>query len=594
MPTGQHSSRTATISAAYQHFHRPVPSFIDSSSSRDLEHTLLYLNVLANHTRDTTRDRRASIAEYVEEWTNIWSWTSALVKYFLEGWTTEHGLAFRDRFLNIFPRIVSLDTPGPGGDWDLEQPSSLSLMKNSNPDVYRFILAVWMFAVNTNHPSLHSMFYLVEASLVISSSDMKLFWSNCRTIGLSSNVVKPLFSYISTTVQNLEDHALHCLQTAFRFIYGFVKEAPGGLMRRFLTKETLTSLNSSFKLLPSPRRFAKLTPHAAVHSVEYLKYILGILTDAFDLHGPSAIVLVLRANVVRSVMYTSSLIAYDKENGSPPEIQFKKTLAQSFADFLELLPRYLCYHRVLDPVLQLLKKEIPAHRSLEGIPNAKPSAFHPNYSHFRDVLHEVKTHAFEIKALRDEFEQEGLVICANPECPDQGMQTHCKFSRKQCSRCQVTTYCSKTCQRQDWKTYEHRVKCDMYCEGTLGLKNVLTDVDQQFMEWYTLHQTRVHRKTIGSLLRQQKTAMQILFMDFRKTTTPAFFVTTIDRYTVDAWEHSVVDEALSKEECDAQISEFLAKIRGFRLAGYQTVVHGIYPGENYENVSFILSLELAT
>ncbi|EJD35159.1 hypothetical protein AURDEDRAFT_188833 [Auricularia subglabra TFB-10046 SS5] len=59
-------------------------------------------------------------------------------------------------------------------------------------------------------------------------------------------------------------------------------------------------------------------------------------------------------------------------------------------------------------------------------------------------------------------------ICAGPNC---GLSVHASddpntvFSR--CSRCKLVQYCSKACQRDDWKTgrgIQHKLACQVFCE----------------------------------------------------------------------------------------------------------------------------------
>lgn len=48
--------------------------------------------------------------------------------------------------------------------------------------------------------------------------------------------------------------------------------------------------------------------------------------------------------------------------------------------------------------------------------------------------------------------------CFNVNCCD-------RSASKRCSKCQVAVYCSRDCQREDWKR-AHKTACKLYCDNT--------------------------------------------------------------------------------------------------------------------------------
>ncbi|KAF5339238.1 hypothetical protein D9758_013305 [Tetrapyrgos nigripes] len=185
----------------------------------------------------------------------------------------------------------------------------------------------------------------------------------------------------------------------------------------------------------------------------------------------------------------------------------------------------------------------------------------------------VKAHAIKIKEFREEFENvEGMIICANPECLRKGVLTSRKIRHRQCSRCRVTTYCSEKCQRRDWKT-NHRVRC---------VEAILTNVDRQFMEWYAVHRSHIHRETITSLVQEQKgkTTMHIVYMDFRslgKNQDPHLSTLTFENY----------NRQKCGEEGEGEPCHCAVLVKGLQSAGHEVVVQAVFHGEPGRDVLLI-------
>ncbi|KAF5360302.1 hypothetical protein D9758_009103 [Tetrapyrgos nigripes] len=558
------SSTSEMISAAYRHFRGPVPTSIDPDTpSRPLNRALLYLGVLSRHIRDGTRNatqRRDSMENYKHNWPFIWSWTSILLKkYVLEGSpSTAPGLEYRDRLLSIVHLVVSFHTDEPDGDWETDFPPSLSLLQTS-PDIFLSMVDTWKFVLDNNHPSLSSMFYLVDISLATSLADEALFVSYCQDTNFAPKLIHQLLSYIYTELRQLQERRLHTMQSAFRMLAFLAREASNEVLHLFLTRETLVCVTWAFKLLTNPRIFSKLTSHAASHSIEFLKYIHDVYFSAFDYHGASAIALVFRGDVIHSVSQGFDLVTHEEEGGGTSEVKFDKTLAQLFADLLISIPAYFCHRRVLKAVLQSLQKEFLRSPSSEATLEQIPFGSSPGHRQVLEALQKLKTHAVNFQKSRELFEKQGRIVCANLVCPRRGTHTYRKFRRKQCARCQVTTYCSEQCQRRDWKADDHRTKCDRVCSGVL--KDILTDVDRQFMEWYTIHQAQAHREIFNSIPQEHEepTLMHVVYMDYRDPSDspyPKITTSTVEHYL----EHG---RARAKGCSCIDVSEHLETVQGY-------------------------------
>ncbi|KAI0079845.1 hypothetical protein K474DRAFT_1769960 [Panus rudis PR-1116 ss-1] len=75
-------------------------------------------------------------------------------------------------------------------------------------------------------------------------------------------------------------------------------------------------------------------------------------------------------------------------------------------------------------------------------------------------------------------------ICRNTACPN---RTNFNVRLRQCARCQMTRYCSKECQKQDWPSHKS------FCQGYLQMKNALTEhssreeLYDRFNGWVRVH-----------------------------------------------------------------------------------------------------------
>ncbi|KAF5339279.1 hypothetical protein D9758_013304 [Tetrapyrgos nigripes] len=597
------SARTAALVAgAYRHFRIPPPSFIDPSCpSSHLERSLRYLDVLSNHLRDATltdSQKRAVLAEYTRNWPLIWVHVSTMLTHFiLEGKPpTTEGIAFRDRLLQLFhDAITFFRFTEPATQRD--KPPCLALMEET-PELFPLILSVWHQLMDEDHSSLSLMFRSLDVTVTACLLDKALFIRNWECVDLAPNFMWRLRSYIYKQLRSQDQITLLCLEYAFRIPLFFSQDSPTQLLHLFITRETLTCLSWAFKFLTNPHNFLRRGRLAAGFSVQYLKYICLTFYYSSKYHGPSATAPLLRQGLLRSVLQAVEIIAYE-EAGSGKDARASPTLAQWLANLFLPLGTYFCYHRVLDPVLQTLK-EIARDPSLAQGLHSQPES-----CPLKKAFDKISTYASEIKELRDEFESEGLIICANPECTQRGIRTGCKFRYQQCSRCQATIYCPRRCQRRDWQVNNHRKKCEEVCQGIGLVKYTLTDVDLQFMEWFALRHIRLHWDSELMIQRSLQQARQengttdtsVLIVDYCRsddTLDCAFISVTAEEYTTRTDNLMKVScrelrDQGHPEDCPCTVDNMAhaSKVKDMQRAGFEVVVHAMFRGGRNSRVEFV-------
>ncbi|KAF5366209.1 hypothetical protein D9758_005720 [Tetrapyrgos nigripes] len=462
----------------YEYLRNPVPpseSLDPSHPSGDMENAMRYLYILVTNIHDPNRkasERRELLMEYDSNFSHIWPWTSMLVQRALEhDATTEEGVAYRDSLLHIFPKVAALPNFNGVG---LNLSWTLKFMQQ-RPDLFPSIIHVFTYTLNRSHSSLEEMFLLLLAALQSCEADEAMALRTADVI-IHSDTIDLLFSYISTVLQKRPVTESVC--SAVQIITLLSVSSPKILIA-LIIHNTVQHCSFWCKTIFKPRRLAGLDENVRLKekTVEFVKHIIKLFGHTIQFHGPPAMVIVLRHGFLETMVHAGTLIAYDvarPANQVSAGVAFQDlTLAKLFSDVLGHLYWMLRLGHILNLTVTSWRKvsetDNPARRdALQAFTDLMTSASqspHPDLRGFGKLWEDVTNAAVSTKTLRQQFEDEGLIICANPDEPPN-----------------TTNYVG--CDKQDWKKHNHRAKCNQIHDSATGpLKPMMTDVDRYFNEW---------------------------------------------------------------------------------------------------------------
>ncbi|KAJ6518187.1 hypothetical protein C8R47DRAFT_1312652, partial [Mycena vitilis] len=216
------------------------------------------------------------------------------------------------------------------------------------------------------------------------------------------------------------------------------------------------------------------------------------------------------------------------------------------------IPRALMYYRAA----RQMKISFPAARSLASAPEFVSSAIYESWKNFEEYVDQ------RLAAL-DYFESGGWVsekACENLQC----LKIAAKSEFKKCSGCGVTYYCSKACQRVDWRDgHQALCKFETRADETQNLTARETAFIRAFMEYNS-------RSPL--FLREQAWLLQVQFMYTRPGV--AFF-TLFDytRVSTPGWLSVLpTSQLLRAPHTSLRLAQLSA--RGDRLQLYAVLVQG--------------------
>ncbi|KAH8114136.1 hypothetical protein DFH11DRAFT_1596001 [Phellopilus nigrolimitatus] len=131
------------------------------------------------------------------------------------------------------------------------------------------------------------------------------------------------------------------------------------------------------------------------------------------------------------------------------------------------LPRYLMYGPCLTATVRVLRR----HSDVELLGMMRSSAFFDSWYAFEEAL----VDRLLVRRLYTSQVHKDMAICQNPSCDKKGERT----TFKKCAGCMDVLYCSRKCQKVDWKVFQHRDACRRPAPhlNTLGI----TRKDEQFL-----------------------------------------------------------------------------------------------------------------
>ncbi|KAE9402176.1 hypothetical protein BT96DRAFT_1017753 [Gymnopus androsaceus JB14] len=156
----------------------------------------------------------------------------------------------------------------------------------------------------------------------------------------------------------------------------------------------------------------------------------------------------------------------------------------SMSEILKAIQPFLFYRSVLRPVrrfiAQVPKRKAELYNEFINMPTNSQNpktCIVTAWKEFVDVVE-------EIQDLREECADAGCIMCVNINCPYDNMEL------QQCSNCRVTWYCSKDCQKSDWR--RHRENCHYLRSRAIcgGRPAPYSHIDEDFLEYVNVDRAR--------------------------------------------------------------------------------------------------------
>ncbi|EEB97216.1 hypothetical protein MPER_03512, partial [Moniliophthora perniciosa FA553] len=147
-------------------------------------------------------------------------------------------------------------------------------------------------------------------------------------------------------------------------------------------------------------------------------------------------------------------------------------VAKAFWSVIDMLKLFIIFRSVLNRVVKEMKAPKKA-GSLELL---------PKNNKIRKSLEELDRDAFGLKSDMDSFDDvigPQMNFCLNEVCPLRENPQKKKIRWKRCSVCFATTYCSRSCQKQDWA--EHKKCCKTLLSPRMGTSYLSSRLDEQFI-----------------------------------------------------------------------------------------------------------------
>ncbi|KAK0444603.1 uncharacterized protein EV420DRAFT_993481 [Desarmillaria tabescens] len=330
---------------------------------------------------------------------------------------------------------------------------------------------LYLKVIQSHHPNLRRLRFRLEVLLVqyheeedVNERPLTDFYSLTNT---SHDTIMDCFRRTIALIQDstitFEDR-LHI----HSFVLIVTRSSPN-YGRIFLANRALYWLCTSMAYLPD-----LLAADPYKYGKQALSVGLKYLANQFHLSGPEYISEALDADILNTVLQLDRLFPW---------------LSDVFVCILDALHSRLIFRGVERRARKALNK-IEKH-SLDA--DLKPGAT-------RDAWLTMKSCAQHVHAYKNYYHSanyDNELQCNNSQCPNDSVGKH----PKRCPSCWITLYCSRSCQKVDWKG--HREECHKWAQQRKdGTPGPVGKHDYFFIRRYVIEELKANGRHIRDLKRE--------------------------------------------------------------------------------------------
>ncbi|KAF5342936.1 hypothetical protein D9758_014958 [Tetrapyrgos nigripes] len=524
------------------------PRFIDADeASLEVKNAMTALSAFAYFIHFPERQFVWSnaIDELRKHWvSSIWPWMEMLVQHVvfqaaqLETLPkTKEGLDLHEKITWVTPLFYVLIYTHPAGDaWNTKWDEHVAEIVSEHIGTF---LLLWWCTIRLSHPSLplHTICF------------RQLFWTFDRKFRheLIQYVIQhgaegSLTWLVEFVAFSGHGHSsIECLEFAlhvFSLCCEVDENVPtitscGGI-------QVLTGLLRHL-VVNSNKRCEKSEPLDILLLIASIKWVLMSLCDIFRLVGNQGVISALEGRLLLSMVEGSTFLGYEAQHANHEIWEWTKTVAASA--LVSTLVQYSLKKivgRDQEIYSIFLESSNAAHADTEGTSHASRS--------WKELLDQSE----EIRKRWQAYKRE-VSFCTNTECPrlpsDRGIIP------RRCSRCKIAFYCSRKCQKQDWKLNNHRGVCDESAEWTKGacMPVEITDLERNFFSWLITDTVKMKREEFKARISSERFPNRqknppLFILNFREIPASAMFISASEYLALYAADP--IQNPITREDCD--------------------------------------------
>ncbi|KAF5354481.1 hypothetical protein D9758_012422 [Tetrapyrgos nigripes] len=417
--------------------------------------------------------QKAAVLDLQKHWSShIYPWNSKLLESFIfsnKKPLTKEGLDIQEKLRWVVPAFTSFNAPHPAAA------------------IYAYEMGRKNGAFHPKRSSLHGQTF---------------FGFRWATTKEQADEFDAIMAAIQGSIGSLlqflsgrgRDHTSQCLALILHIVAG-TSQISQTFLVGVIAHSGLKLISNLLFYLCSQRREPLETYASSIES------IFTFFAESIRYGGNQAIVLALEGRLLLSMVLAAPLLV--PVDGQPNPGEAGQLLSGLYAYVFNQISRYLVYHKVshlFDCSLWRIRRfwgEAFA-TFKKNIENFGPGVVILSDGKYRvnagTAWQQLDDHSHVVAVLWYDFKANHDYGCSNSKCE----VTANDALPARCVRCKTAFYCSRKCQKEDWRTNNHRARCNSVIESSIdsGLARDVTDLDMRFFRWMSLEVVRQHRKAI--------------------------------------------------------------------------------------------------